>query len=135
VQPNGTFEYITLGFSTPVFATGATIRETYGNGFVYQVDVLDTNSVLKTVWAGTDTSLPGTPVNFSISWAMTDFLVTGLKIYSNTNHNLSTWEEIDAVQLRGSTVFEAPVAPTAVLMLVAVPAILWRIRKHRNCNI
>src|SRR5262249_26110950 len=96
---NGTAEYVTLGFATPVFTDGVTIRETQGNGFVTQVDVLDMSDVLHTVWAGVDPSLPGTPVDFFVSWPATDFLVKGVKIYVNTDHDLGAWEDIDAVQL------------------------------------
>jgi PEP-CTERM motif len=84
-----------------LYADGFTVRETDGNGFVYQVDVLDTNSVLHTVWSGTDPSFPGSPVDFSVNFARTTYLVQGLKVYTDTNHNLSAWEEIDAIQLRG----------------------------------
>jgi hypothetical protein len=98
---NGTNEYLTLGFDTAVFANGVTIRETNGNGFVRQVDVLDTNGQLHTVWTGTDTSTPGEPVDFHVSWVQTAFLVQGIKIYVDTNHSLISWEEIDAVQLHG----------------------------------
>ena len=59
-----------------------------GNGFVYQVDVLDLNDVLHNVWTGTDPSLPGTPVDFAVSWPKTAYLVKGLKIYINTDHLL-----------------------------------------------
>ncbi len=61
---NGTLEHITVGFATPAYATGVTIRETWGNGFVYQVDLLDVNNVLHTIWSGVDPSQPGTPVRF-----------------------------------------------------------------------
>jgi hypothetical protein len=97
---NGTLESLTLGFATPVYAGGATIRETSGNGFVYQIDAVDTGDVLHTVWSGADTSQPGTPVDFSVSWAPTSYLVKGVKVYVDTNHNLSAWEEIDSVRLR-----------------------------------
>lgn len=100
---NGTLEFITVGFNTAVYATGATIRETYGNGFVYQVDAVDTFGNLHTVWSGTDTSMAGAPVDFALSWAATSYLVNGLKIYTDTNHDLGAWEEIDAIQLAGST--------------------------------
>ena len=114
--PNGTLEFISLGFSTPVHADGATIRETYGNGFVYQVDAIDTNGQLHKVWGGLDPSLPGNPVDFSISWKPTPYLVSGLKIYTNTNHNLNAWEEIDAVQLAAES---ASVPEPASLVLLA----------------
>lgn len=112
---NGTLEYITLSYSTAVYASSITIRETNGNGFVYRVDVLDQNNVLHTVWSGTDPSQPGNPVDFLVSFPQTSFLVTGVEIYTDTNHDLSTWEEIDAVQLSGSTT-HVPVPPTLLLL-------------------
>jgi hypothetical protein len=101
---NGSLEYITLGYATPVYASSVVIRETYGNGFVYQVDVLDQSNALHPVWTGTDPSLPGTPVDFMVTFAPTPYLVKGVKIYTDTNHNLSAWEEIDAVKLTGNNV-------------------------------
>ncbi len=98
---NGNLEYLEVGFTTDVYADGFTVRETNGNGFVYQVDVLDTNNVLHTVWTGTDPSQPGSPADFSVDFARTGYLVQGLKVYVDSNHDLSTWEEIDAIQLRG----------------------------------
>lgn len=99
---NGSHEYLILEFEWPVYADGVMIRETYGNGFVYQVDALDVNDNLQTVWTGIDPSLPGSPVDFEISFPKTSFLVKGVKIYVNTDHDLDAWEEIDAVQLRSS---------------------------------
>ena len=98
---DGSLEYITLGYATPVYATGAVIRETLGNGFVYQVDVLDLNNVLHNVWTGTDPSLQDAPADFAVSWRKTAYPVKGLKIYTNTDHLLGDWEEIDAVKLIG----------------------------------
>lgn len=99
---NGTLEYITLGYPTPAYANGATIRETFGNGMVYQVDVVDTNDVLHTVWTGTDPSQPGTPVDYPVTWSATTYLVKGIKVYTDTDHDLSAWEEIDAIALHGT---------------------------------
>jgi hypothetical protein len=102
-EENGRLEWINLGFTTPVYANGVTIRETNGNGFVYQVDLVDTSGGLHTIWTGTDPSQPGTPVDFVINFATTSYLAKGVKIYVDTNHDLSTWEEIDAVLLAGGT--------------------------------
>lgn len=112
---NGTSEYLFLGFDTPVYAYGATIRETYGNGFVTQIDLLDLSSTLHTVWAGTDLSQPGSPVDFQPSWTQTTYLVNGIKIYIDTNHNLDAWEEIDSVRLNGDTTAPVP-EPTTMFM-------------------
>lgn len=111
---NGSLEFISLGFATPTFSTGAVIRETYGNGFVYQVDAIDDVGGLHTVWAGTDPSQPGTPVDFSLSWAQTAYATVGLKIYVDTDHNLDAWEEIDAVRLLGVSAVPEP-SSTALL--------------------
>jgi hypothetical protein len=112
---DGTKEFLTLGFDTPVYANGAIVRQTYGNGFVKQIDVLDINNILHSVWNGTDSSQSGSPVDFSASWATTSFLVKGLKVYVDTSHDLSAWEEIDAVTLRGTTV-DPTTVPTPILL-------------------
>jgi hypothetical protein len=98
-KKNSGIEFITLGYDRPVFASGVVVRETSGNGFVTQVDVVDTSDKLHTVWKGVDPSQPGSPVDFAISWEPTSFLVKGVKIYVDTKHS-STWEEIDSVELR-----------------------------------
>jgi hypothetical protein len=100
---NGALEWISVGFDTAVYANGATIRETLGNGFAYQIDVIDTLGNLHKVWEGIDTSAGNVPYDFSVSWNTTSFLVAGLKVYVDTNHT-STWEEIDAIRLAGDTV-------------------------------
>ena len=96
------FEHLTVRFANPVNATGVMIRETYGNGFVYQVDFLfiDTNST-QTVhtWTDVDPSQPGSPVDFTISIPATTTPVNAVKIYVDIDHDVNAWEEIDAVQL------------------------------------
>lgn len=84
-----------------VHATEVDIRESYGNGFVYQVDLLDTDGALHTVWTGTDPTQPGSPTDFVVKFAATPYVVKGVKIYVNTDHDLNAWEEIDAVRLLG----------------------------------
>jgi hypothetical protein len=112
---NGTLEYISVGFDTAVFATGATIRETWGNGSVYQIDAIDTLGNLHQVWAGTDPSTAGAPYDFSISWDATSFLVNGLKVYVNTSHS-GDWEEIDAIRLTGDAPAQVPEPASLALM-------------------
>lgn len=126
---NGTTEFISVGFNTPVYAFGATIRETWGNGFVSQIDALDTNNTLHTVWSGIDPSQPGNPVNFLANWNITQFLVTGLKIYVNTDHNLQTWEEIDSIQLHGNRMAPVPLPTAAWLFGTGVVGLFAASRK------
>jgi hypothetical protein len=98
---NGTHEYLTLRYTTPVQATGFSVRETDGNGFVTQVDLVDTSNTYHTIWAGTDPTQPGTPADFAINFAETSYPVKGIKVYVDTNHDPNNYEEIDAIQLRG----------------------------------
>jgi hypothetical protein len=99
---NGTEEWLTVGFDIPVFSTGAIIRETYGNGFVRRLEVRDASTgTFETVSTQEDPSQPGTPVDYSVSWPRTTYLVDALRITIDTDHNLSTYEEIDAVELLG----------------------------------
>ena len=105
---NGSKEYLTLGFETAVYADGTVIRKTYGNGFVYQIDLIDVNDTYHTVWSGIDPSTPGTSVDFISTWETTNYLVDGIKIYVNTNNNMATWKKINSVQLLGSNAVSIP---------------------------
>jgi hypothetical protein len=130
---NNSFEWISVGFDTAVYANGATIRETYNNGFVYRIDAIDTLGDLHTVWSGTDTSVPGVAFDFTVAWASTSYLVNGLKVYVDTRHT-SGWEEIDAIRLLGDT--DAPsvqVPEPASLGLVGAGLALvgWTRRRKR----
>jgi len=98
---DGTLEFITVGYPLPVYATGVSIRETGGNGMVYQVDVLDTNDVLHTVWQGTDPTPTLANLDFDVDWPITSYLVKGVKVYTDTNSVLSRVEYIDAIELHG----------------------------------
>jgi hypothetical protein len=128
---NGSLEFLSLGFLTPVYSSGAVIRETYGNGFVYQIDAIDTSGALHQVWSGVDTSAPGSPVDFAASWATTTFQTAGLKIYVDTNHDLATWEEIDSVKLVGQLTAPVPEPETYAMMLVGL-AVLSGVARRRK---
>ncbi len=100
---NGT-EYLTLGYDIPVLATAGTIRQTWNNGFVTRVEVRDAATLqFHTVWSGTDTSNPGAPVNFDVTWDITTYYVDALRVTIDSNHVVGDWEEIDAIALRGWT--------------------------------
>lgn len=128
---NGTLEFLSLGYATPLYSSGAVIRETYGNGFVYQVDAIDTIGTAHQVWSGQDTSLPGTPVDFALSWKTTTFQTAGLKIYVNTDHNLSAWEEIDSVKLIGQVTAPVPEPETYAMMLAGL-ALLGAVARRKQ---
>ena len=92
-----------MGFTTPVYATGAVVRETYGSGFVTQIDVSGPSTGLTTVWTGADTSLAGAVSSFRVTWTQTAYLVDAMRVYVDTDLNQDTWEEIDAALLVGAT--------------------------------
>jgi len=71
--------FITVGFSNPVYANSIEIRETYGNGFVRSVELLDNQGIYHAVWSGIDPSLPGSPVNFRVNFERTNYLVIGAR--------------------------------------------------------
>ena len=88
-------EWLEAQFTLPVFATGVTVYEPYNSGFIYQVDLIDTDGNYHTVWTGTDsTSCPG---KFALTFDRTDYKVRGVKIYTKG----ADYEEIDAVMLTG----------------------------------
>jgi hypothetical protein len=96
------FEDITVGFSNPVYATGVTVRETFGNGFVYRIDLIEPNGTPHTIWTGVDPSVPESPADFILNFDPTTYLVSAVKIYVDIDLN-SDWEEIDAVLLHGDS--------------------------------
>ena len=80
-----------------------TIRETWGNGFVTKVELIETDGVTThTVFTGTDPSQPGAPADFLVSFPLTSYKVAAVKITTSTDHNATAFEEIDSVQLHGS---------------------------------
>lgn len=99
----GTTEFLAVEYATPVYATGAVIRETYGAGFVSLVEAIDTQGTPHVVWEGMDNSPAGAIADFEASWAKTDYLVMGLKVTVDTSKNPTEWKEIDSIQLLGTS--------------------------------
>ncbi|MBF0341261.1 MAG: hypothetical protein HQL95_09925, partial [Magnetococcales bacterium] len=114
---NAATEFVTVLFNAPMHASGVTVRETLGNGFVARIDVLDTLDQYHTVWTGVDPSQPGSPVDFRADWTMTTYDVKGVKVYVDTTHDQTTWEEIDSIQLHGNG--SAAIAPHVGQVLTA----------------
>jgi spore coat protein CotH len=98
---NGTMEFVTVGYDVPVYATGAVIFESNGNGYVRRVEALDLDGNYHVVWEGTDTSLPGAVAQFRVTFPQTTYLVDALRVTIDTDHDQSTWEEVDAIILEG----------------------------------
>lgn len=107
---DGGKEFLSLGFNTPFYVTGVTIRETYGYGFVTAVDFIDTNNVVHEGWKGRDNSKPSQINNFYVSVPQTTYLVKGVIIHMDTALH-SGWEEVDAIQLHGIPTLRGTIAP------------------------
>jgi len=113
LSSDGGTEFIDLRYAIPVFANGVIIRETLNPGFVTRVDLVDINDVYHTIFAGVDPSPSNVISNFTINFPTTAYLVKGVKVFVNSNHVLSDWEEIDSVQLLGSSVLNSTTAAGA----------------------
>lgn len=97
--PDAGIEWITLGFTKPVAATGLRIRESAGAGAVIKVELIDTQGAVHPLWSGKD---PTKGLNYlALTFPKTDFKVDHVKITLATNL-VPGWNEIDAVQLVGS---------------------------------
>ncbi|MBT97937.1 MAG: hypothetical protein CL902_04835 [Dehalococcoidia bacterium] len=70
-------EWLEASFSVPVFATGITVYEPYNSGFVYQVDLIDTDGVYHTIWTGVDTTT--CPGELALSFDQTIYQVVGAR--------------------------------------------------------
>jgi hypothetical protein len=55
-----------------------------------------------TVWTGTDSTSGAGPRDLIVNFSATSYLTQRIVIYVDTDHAEDVWEEIDAVQLRGS---------------------------------
>ena len=98
---NGTTEWLALGYTTPVYATGVRVRESYGNGAVTKIELRDhATGTWQSVWSGVDATAPGAVADLAVTVSATSYLVDGVRITLDMNHS-SAWEEIDAVALEG----------------------------------
>lgn len=98
---NGSLEFVTVSFDQPVYADAVTVRETFGNGMVTRIEVIDLDDNPHVFWQGVDPSQPGQPVDFRVDAPRTSFLVRAVMVHTDTNTNPATWEEIDAIALHG----------------------------------
>jgi subtilisin-like proprotein convertase family protein len=98
------------------------IRESFNPGFVTRVDLVDTNNVYHTVFAGTDPSPINIISDFTVNFATTPYLVKGVKVYIDPNRSLSDWEEIDAVRLDGSLTLNSGTVATGSNTNLSLPS-------------
>ena len=105
---SGFDEFIELGFSRSVQATGVRIHETAGFGFVREVwGIVDTpdvngNKRYESLWSGVDNADADSlnPGVLELNFAPTKDLINGLLILVDIDQS-SFWEQIDAVELIG----------------------------------
>ena len=99
---NGSTEWIALGYTTPVYATGVRVRESYGNGAVTKIELREQGTgTWHTVWSGVDATAPGAVADLAVALSPTSYLADGVRVTLDMNHS-SAWEELDAVGLYGS---------------------------------
>lgn len=103
---------IRVGYTVPVYATGVSIRETYGAGFVTKIQLFDTAGALMDTINVTDTSV-GEQINtLNISFPQTTYLVGSVKVFIDTS--ASGYEEIDSIALLNSNA-DAQILPITVV--------------------
>lgn len=95
---NGMREYLELGFDDPKPVDGVIIYETLYPGSVDTVYVKDPAGHWMTVWTGTATPQPLMARAFEVSFPLTAFNVSQVRIAMNSPA-VPYWNEIDAVAL------------------------------------
>ncbi len=98
--PDSGIEWLELTFARPVHATAVRVRESSGSGALIKIEVFDEKGAAHTVWSGTDATKE---LNYLIAeFSKTAFMTNRVKLTLATNV-VSGWNQIDAVQLVGST--------------------------------
>ncbi len=103
-------EWLETSYTTPVYATGVDIYETFNSGSVVRIDLIEASdssypgigrpggySRPHTIWTGADTT--GCPGVLRVTFPRTSYLANRVIIWTE----IDGWEEIDAVQLIGVT--------------------------------
>lgn len=100
-------QWLAVGFGVPRYATGLSVFESDGAGFVTKVELIDENGTLHRVWplnGETDSSADGSLAEFKIQFEQTDYRVIGAKVYVDSDHVVGNSEAIDAIALHGPQV-------------------------------
>jgi hypothetical protein len=113
---NGSAQFVTVGYATPIYANAVAVYENYGNGYVSKVEVRNAGTGgFETVWSGVDPSKAGKLATFVVPFTARTYLVDAVRLTIDTNRN-SGWEDVDAIELRsvGGTINnDAPTVATA----------------------
>jgi hypothetical protein len=88
-------EWLDLSYARSVQATGVSIHEALVGGFVYRIDLRDTEDTLHTIWQGVDPTVCGEA--FEPTWPLTAYSVSSVVVHTAADG----YEEIDAVELIG----------------------------------
>lgn len=100
-EPDGGIERLEVGFAKPVHATEIRVRQSFAPGAIIKVELLDTSGASHVVYEGVD---PATYDKYNFwfrkAFDRTPYQVAGARITLATNA-VSSWNEIDAVQLVG----------------------------------
>jgi len=108
---NGTHEFVTVSYEMPVYATGVTVRETLGNGFVTSVEATDPQGNVHIVWSGNDDSRAGQINDFLVTFPQTKYLVSQVTVRIDTSAG-DGWEEVDSIQLHGVPTVSGTLSPS-----------------------
>jgi hypothetical protein len=118
---DGGTEFVELGFATPVYATQLNVYETSVPGSIVRVEFFRTDGA-DVVTREFVISTPDCPRIFTVN-VSTPFLTNRVKLTLNTSR--SGWEEIDAVELVGTTTATGGGGNNgAQAQLVASPAVV-----------
>ncbi len=103
LTPDGSAEFLELGYDAPAPIDSVSIYETYSPGAVSKVSIRNPNTSLwQEVWSGTAAPAPAVARIFTVSFPQTSFPVSAIRIDLNSPA-VPDWNEIDAVSISGVT--------------------------------
>jgi hypothetical protein len=94
-------QFIHVGYATPIYATGLSIRETFGVGFVRKVELFDASNTLRNTINVVDDSSGEAISTLDVSFPETEYLVASVKVFIDTSG--PGYELIDSIALWGAS--------------------------------
>jgi hypothetical protein len=94
-------QFIHVGYATPIYATGLSIRETFGVGFVRKVELFDASNTLRNTINVVDDSSGEAISTLDVSFPETEYLVASVKVFIDTSG--LGYELIDSIALWGAS--------------------------------